>query len=97
MTGFWALVAQRAERTPGVVLLVDDRGRELTALGLRDAAERVAAGLALDHGVGAGTRVMWQLPTTLESVVLCAALARLGAVQNPLIATLREAEIRALD
>jgi len=92
----WELVVWRAGRTPDRILLSDDRGRTLTAAGLRDAAERVAAGLA-GLGVRAGSRVMWQLPTTLECVVLSVALARLGAVQNPVITVLREAELRALD
>lgn len=94
--GIWGLVTARAELTPDRPLLADDRGRVLTAEGLRAAAEGVAAWL-LSEGVRAGTRVMWQLPTSLESVVLSLALARLGAVQNPLIPLLREAEIRALD
>ncbi|GAB2964538.1 AMP-binding protein [Amycolatopsis acidiphila] len=92
----WDLVLWRAERTPGRILLSDDRGAAMTAAGLRDAAERVGAGLAA-LGVREGSRVMWQLPTTLECVVLSVALARLGAVQNPVITVLREAELRALD
>jgi cyclohexanecarboxylate-CoA ligase len=40
-----------------------------------------------------GSIVSWQLPTTLEALVVMSALARLGAVQNPLIPSLREAEI----
>ena len=35
----------------------------------------------------------WQLPTTLETVVVMAALTRLGAVQNPIIPILREHEV----
>ena len=35
----------------------------------------------------------WQLPTTLETMVLMAALARFGAVQNPIIPILREHEV----
>ncbi|WP_083828649.1 AMP-binding protein [Parafrankia sp. EUN1f] len=54
--------------------------------------ERVAAGLhAL--GVGPGSAVSWQLPTRPETVVLSAALARLGAVQNPIIHIYREREV----
>ena len=37
--------------------------------------------------------VSWQLPTTIEAVVLLVALARIGAVQNPLIPILREREV----
>jgi acyl-CoA synthetase (AMP-forming)/AMP-acid ligase II len=70
-------------------VLADDHGRSLTALELRLAAERVAAGL----GVAPGAVVSWQLPTTIESIVVLAALARLGAVQNPVIPILREREV----
>jgi acyl-CoA synthetase (AMP-forming)/AMP-acid ligase II len=37
--------------------------------------------------------VSWQLPTTLEAAVLTAALARLGAVANPVIPALRSREV----
>ena len=86
---FWKLVEDAAAASPGRVLLTDDYGRSLTNAGLRDAAERVAAGLP----AGPGTVVSWQLPTTIEAVVLLAALARLGAVQNPIIPILREREV----
>jgi acyl-CoA synthetase (AMP-forming)/AMP-acid ligase II len=90
---YWGLVEQRAATTPEHVLLADDLGRELTAAGLRDAAAGVAAALAATYGIGEGSVVTWQLPTCLEAVVLSAALTRLGAVQNPVIAVLREREL----
>ena len=86
----WGLVTRAAEDHPGRVVFRDGRGRTLTTVELRDAAERVAAGL----GVQPGDVVSWQLPTVLESVVLLAALARIGAVQNPIIPILREQEVR---
>jgi cyclohexanecarboxylate-CoA ligase len=86
---FWQLVSDAAVSAPARVVLADDHGRSLTTLQLRDAAERVAAGLR----AGPGTVVSWQLPTTLEAVVLLAALARLGAVQNPIVPMLREREV----
>ena len=43
--------------------------------------------------MGEGTPVAWQLPTTLEALVLCAALARLGAVQVPILPILRAREV----
>ena len=46
-----------------------------------------------EQGIRAGTVVSWQLPTTLETMVVMAALARLGAVQNPIIPQLRESEV----
>jgi acyl-CoA synthetase (AMP-forming)/AMP-acid ligase II len=43
--------------------------------------------------VGEGTPVSWQLPTWIESFVLVGALARLGAVQNPILPICREREV----
>ncbi len=84
MTSLWSLVEWRAAQTPGGEMLVDERARRVTFGEFRDRAERVAAGLA-GRGVGPGTPVTWQLPTTVEALVLTAALARLGAVQNPVM------------
>ena len=71
--GLWELVEARADATPDAGLGVDEAGHTLGAAGLRDAAERAAAGLyAL--GVAADTPVSWMLPTWLESTVLVAAL-----------------------
>ena len=59
---------------------------------LRDAAE--ASRRAWSSGAcGRAPSSSWQLPTTLEALVLLVALARLGAVQNPLIPILREREV----
>ncbi|HUN32672.1 MAG TPA: AMP-binding protein [Trebonia sp.] len=88
-TTFWQLACDAAAVAPGRVVLADDYGRTLTTAQLRDAAERVAAGLPVRPGMV----VTWQLPTTLEACVLMAALARLGAVQNPVIPVLREREV----
>ena len=43
--------------------------------------------------IGHGTRVTWQLPTRIETVVLSLALARLGAVQNPILPLYRDREV----
>jgi acyl-CoA synthetase (AMP-forming)/AMP-acid ligase II len=89
----WTLVEQGADDWADHVLLADDHGRSLTGRGLRDAAAGVAADLA-SRGIAADTVVSWQLPTTLETMVLMAALTRIGAIQNPLIPILREREVR---
>jgi cyclohexanecarboxylate-CoA ligase len=89
---YWALIANAAQRQPNRSLLADDYGRSLSARQLHDAASATAAALA-QRGIGAGTVVSWQLPTTLETVVVMAALTRLGAVQNPIIPLLREREL----
>jgi cyclohexanecarboxylate-CoA ligase len=88
----WALVEQAAARWPDHLLLADDHGRSLTGRRLHDAALAVAADLGT-RGIRPGTVVSWQLPTTLETMVVKVALARLGAVQNPLIPILREREV----
>ena len=38
--------------------------------------------------------VTWQLPTTLETMVVMVALTRLGALQNPILPIWRESEVR---
>jgi acyl-CoA synthetase (AMP-forming)/AMP-acid ligase II len=86
---FWGLVETAAAGAPDRVVVADDHGRSLTSVQLRDAAERVAAGL----GVAPGSVVSWQVPTTLEAVVVLVALARLGAIQNPVIPILRRREV----
>ncbi len=91
--GLWELVEARATDAPDVVIAVDEDGRTLTGREFRDAAERAAAGLQA-HGVGADVNVSWMLPTWLESAVLVAALARLGAVQNPMLPILGTREMR---
>ncbi len=88
----WELVERRAAATPDGLFARDDAGTELSFAGYRDAARRCAAGLR-ELGVGEGTRVSWQLPTTIDALVLTAALARLGAVQNPILPIYREREV----
>ena len=88
----WELVEARAQATPDGLFALDEVGRELSFEGLRDEAERVAAGLhAL--GVREGDAVSWVLPTRISGFVLMVALARVGAVQNPLVPIYRRREV----
>ena len=89
---YWALIEHASVRHATHVVLADDYGRTLTGRELHDEACRAAAGLAA-QGVGRGTVVSWQIPSVLEAIVLMAALARLDAVQNPIIPILREREV----
>jgi acyl-CoA synthetase (AMP-forming)/AMP-acid ligase II len=89
---YWTLIADAARRQPNRQILADGYGRCLTARELHDAACATAAAFA-GRGIGTGTVVSWQLPTTLETMVVMAALGRLGAVQNPIIPILREHEV----
>ncbi|MFH9107252.1 class I adenylate-forming enzyme family protein [Streptomyces albus] len=93
----WELVDRRAGLTPYDPVLIqaaedpaDDRA--LTFRGLRDRAERTAAGLYA-HGVRPHHTVAWQLPTRIETVVLSLALARLGVRQTPVIPGYRDREV----
>jgi acyl-CoA synthetase (AMP-forming)/AMP-acid ligase II len=88
----WELVERRAAATPDARFGLDEEGRSLTFAEYKDAAERAAAGL-MGLGVGEGVNVSWELPTWLESMVLVAALSRLGAVQNPMLPIYRAREV----
>jgi len=88
----WPLIEARAEATPDLLLALDDGGGSLTFGAYRDRVVRVAAALA-ERGIGVGDCVSWQLPTWIETMVLAGALARLGAVQNPIIPILRRREV----
>ncbi|MET9362090.1 AMP-binding protein [Streptomyces sp. NPDC006632] len=87
----WELIERRAALTPDrPVLLQGDRA--LTFGALRERCERVAAGL-YGKGVRPGSVVAWQLPTRIETAILSFALARLGAVQSPVIPFYRDREV----
>ncbi len=92
MGSMWDLVEHRAQATPDKVMLVDEADRTLTFSQFRDRCLAVAGGLH-DMGIGPGTPVSWQLPSRIETVVLSMALARLGAVQNPIIHIYRQREV----
>ena len=88
----WELVEARAAATPDAVMTVDETGQEVSFGEYRTSAEKVAAGLAAD-GIGALDVVSWVLPTWHGSLVVIAALARLGATQNPIIPIYRDREV----
>ncbi|MGW0766708.1 class I adenylate-forming enzyme family protein [Streptomyces sp. NPDC002676] len=87
----WDLVVRRAGLTPDRPVLLQGE-RRLTFGELRERSERVAAGL-YGMGVRPGTVVAWQLPTRIETALLSFALARLGAVQSPVIPFYRDREV----
>jgi cyclohexanecarboxylate-CoA ligase len=91
-TTLWELLERRAAATPDRLMLIDDAGRSLTFAAFRDRAEEVAAGFR-DLGVDEGTPVTWVLPTRIETILVSLALARLGAVQNPIIHIYRHREV----
>src|SRR5439155_16850376 len=88
----WELLERRVDATPDAVMAVDESGRTLTFADYKASAECAAAGLAR-LGITAGDVVSWQLPTWLESLVLVAALSRLGVIQNPMLPIYRQREV----
>ncbi|MFF1255318.1 class I adenylate-forming enzyme family protein [Streptomyces sp. NPDC058321] len=93
----WELIERRAALTPDTPVLIQSApdakdDRRLTFGELRDRGERVAAGL-YGMGVRPGTVVAWQLPTRIETALLSFALARIGAVQSPVIPFYRDREV----
>src|SRR3954449_3588976 len=91
----WDLVRRRAELSGDAPMLLDPAGRRVSWTEFAALAERTAAGL-LAQGIGPGTLVAWQLPTRIDSVIVSLALARLGAVQNPVLHLYREREVAAV-
>jgi len=89
---FWALVEERASITPQGVFAIDEQDRALTFSQFHSEAQCAADSL-LEMGVEPRSVVSWILPTWIETFVLLAALARLEAVQNPIIPILREREV----
>ncbi len=88
----WDLIDARVAESPDAEMVVDESGRRITFAEFQERSERAAAGLAA-MGIGAGDVITWQLPTWIESMVLVAAIARLGAVQNPILHIYREREV----
>ena len=81
---FTELITARAAATPDAPMLIDASGQRLSFKDVKRYSERTAASLSA-QGIGLGTRVAWQLPTRISTVIVMAALARLGAVQAPII------------
>ncbi|MFD7130749.1 (2,3-dihydroxybenzoyl)adenylate synthase [Streptomyces sp. NPDC059894] len=96
--GYWRgrpldrLLRERAERTPGRTALVDADGDRWTYAELDLRADRTAAGLRRT-GIGAGDRVVVQLPNTDAFVVLFFGLLRAGAIPVLTLPAHRESEI----
>src|ERR1700722_14700182 len=88
----WNLIERRAAITPDALMFSDEAARTVTFGQYRHRAEEEAAGL-YGLGIGDGVVVAWQLPTWIEALVLMGALARLGAVQVPIVPIYREHEV----
>lgn len=87
-----SLIDFRARATPELVALVDEAGVVVTFAEFRQRVVALAV-LLSKCGISRGTRVSWQLPTSIGAVILVGALARLDAVQNPILSIYREREL----
>ena len=98
--GWWAggslaaLLDHWARETPARCA-VSDGVRALSYAELQERADALARSLA-DTGVGAGDRVVMQLPNWVEGAIAYHAVARLGAVIVPVIMGYRHAELRRI-
>ncbi len=88
----WTLLEARVAATPDRMMVIDTKKKQLSFKEFLVRCERVAAGLQ-DLGISEGTRVAWQLPTTIETIILSMALSRLGALQIPIIHIYRQREL----
>lgn len=89
------LVAQQARESPlepAVIEARDGRDATLTWQQLAEQVDRTAM-LLLRLGVRPGERVAFQLPNTLDFVVITLATLRVGAICCPLMPIFREREI----
>lgn len=91
----WELIERRVDATPDAMMAVDGDMRVMTFAEFWHEAELAAAGL-LAAGVEQRDVVSWQLPTSIESMVLVGALARIGIVQNPILAQVGVEEVIAM-
>lgn len=89
----WQLLECRVALTPHAPMLIDGRKHvNMTFAQALDIAESLAAGF-YERGIGSGSQVTWMLPTGLPGVMTALALARLGALQNPIISLYGEREV----
>lgn len=88
----WEIIEERARMSPDRIFVRDEQDRALTFQQFSERAVCYAMWLK-NHGISRGTRVAWQLPTSLESLLLASGLCRLGAVQVPLLPFLRQKEV----
>ena len=89
---FWDLLQKRTAQSSDAPFLMQGTDTVVTYGEFTERCERVAAGLAA-RGITEGTPVVWQLPTSIDSIVAATALSRLGAVQTPIIHLYREKEV----
>ena len=87
------LLAERGRRSPNALLVQEGAHQSVTVEEFMGRVGRVAAGLRR-RGIEAGDVVAYQLPTSLEAVILHYAIAWVGAVASPISLLHREHDLR---
>jgi cyclohexanecarboxylate-CoA ligase len=87
------LLIERADHAPAAVAVQEGSDRSVTRAEFVHLVERLAAGLR-SRGVAAGDVVAYQLPTSLDAVLLHYAITWLGAVASPISLLHREHDLR---
>ena len=64
---FHSLIDERAGVTPDRIALVTEDGREISFAGYKERVDKLAEALS-ERGVVQGTRVSWQLPTSVAAL-----------------------------
>lgn len=92
----WSLLARRIDATPDAIMLVEAATKRVLSFErCGKLAERLAAAFHA-AGIRRDSLVTWQFPTGIDAVLVSLALARIGAIQNPVIHLYREREVRAI-
>src|ERR1700734_2938145 len=74
------LLFQRCAENETTIAAIDaDTGRAYTYAELARGARRVSRALSA-HGVGAGDRVAWSTPTSVDAIAVWMGIAQIGAV-----------------
>lgn len=87
-----SLFKARLQQDPDADFLYDERGTTVTYAEFDAQVKKASVALAAE-GIGCGTRVAWQLPTRISTIVVMFALRHLDAVQAPIIPLYREREV----
>jgi acyl-CoA synthetase (AMP-forming)/AMP-acid ligase II len=88
----WTLLRDAAATRTDDLFAVDEHDRELTFAQVAAATAQIASAI---HrcGLRPGSVVSWQLPNTIDSLIVMLGLSRAGLIQNPLLPSLQPREI----
>lgn len=89
----WQLLKQRTQCSVDKVFLIDPIEDRIITFGEFFTQTIQLAKWLQQQGIGTGSVVAWQMPTSIDAAMLMFALSRLGVTQAPIIYQYREREI----